>query len=230
MKIGILQTGHVPEPLAARHGSYPAMFERLLDGHGFTFETYVVVDGAFPADIHASDAYLITGSAHGAYEDHPWIPRLETFIRDCYAAGIPIAGICFGHQIMAQALGGRVEKFAGGWGLGQTSYRMSDRIRDVLALHQDQVVEKPPEAKVIASTDFCANAGFAYRGRAISFQPHPEFSPAYMRDLIAYKIGKGISKEEADRALAALREENDAPEIALQLAEFFKAAKADKAA
>lgn len=230
MKIGILQTGHVPEPLMKRHGSYPSMFERLLDGNGFSFETFVVVDGNFPESVHSCDAWLITGSAHGAYEDHAFIPPLEDFIRASYAAGVPIAGICFGHQIMAQALGGKVEKYSGGWGVGHTHYKMGEREHAVLAMHQDQVVEKPADAEVIASSEFCRNAGLAYKGKAISFQPHPEFTPEYMRDLIAFKAGKGLPEEQAKVAIEAVEDENDAADIARQLARFFLAARAEKAA
>ena len=67
----------------------------------------------FPEGIHDADGWLITGSRHGAYEDHPWIPPLEEFIRDAYAAQVPLVGICFGHQIIAQAMGGKVEKYQG---------------------------------------------------------------------------------------------------------------------
>ena len=97
MKIGILQTGHVPAELTERHGEYPAMFEAMLAGNGFTFESWAVVDNDFPASIHSADGWLITGSRHGAYEDHPWIAPLEAFIRAAYAAEVPMAGICFGH-------------------------------------------------------------------------------------------------------------------------------------
>ena len=231
MKIGILQTGHVPEPLVERHGEYPSMFERLLDGNGFSFETYIVVENRFPESVHSCDAWLVTGSAHGAYEPHDFIPPLEVFIREAYAEGVPIAGICFGHQIMAQALGGKVVKFDGGWGVGHTEYLTPEGKRTILAMHQDQVVEKPADAEVIASTDFCSNAGLVYKGKAISFQPHPEFSPDYMRDLIRYKIERGTMPiEQAKAALDAVGDENDSREIAVQLASFFLAAKAEKAA
>lgn len=231
MKIGILQTGYVPEPLVEDHGEYPSMFETMLTGHGFTFETFMVVENVFPDSVHACDAWLVTGSAHGAYEPHEFIPPLEAFIRDAYADGVPMAGICFGHQIMAQALGGRVVKFDGGWGVGHTEYEMADRNRTILAMHQDQVVEKPQDAEVIASTDFCKNAGLAYKGKAISFQPHPEFTPEYMRGLIRYKMERGgMPLEQAKAALDAIPDENDSAEIAAQLATFFLEAKAEKAA
>ncbi|WP_075997742.1 type 1 glutamine amidotransferase [Salaquimonas pukyongi] len=234
MKIGILQTGHVPEDLVKQHGEYPAMFERMLSGHGFTFETWAVVDNELPDSIYSADAWLITGSRHGAYEDHAFIPPLEAFIRKAYAAEVPLAGICFGHQILAQALGGKVVKFPGGWGLGQTVYKMGEEEIELLALHQDQVVEKPEAAEVIASTDFCANAGLAYPGangiKAISFQPHPEFSTQYLRDLIVTRSGVAFPEEQGNAALSSVKEKNDSDKIAQQLADFFLKARASQAA
>ncbi|PQO41160.1 type 1 glutamine amidotransferase [Blastopirellula marina] len=228
MKIGILQAGYVPEPLAEKYGQYPAMFQRLLAGHGFEFETYVVAAGQFPESIHACDGWLITGSKDGAYEPHAYIPPLEDLIREIYAAEIPLAGICFGHQIMAQALGGKVAKFDGGWNLGQTRYQIGADEIQCLALHQDQVITKPAGAELIATSDFCVNAGFAYAGKrgtkAISFQFHPEFSPAYTRDSIAAKSGNLYTEDQAQTAIDAIGEQNDSTRIGQQLAEFFLAA------
>lgn len=223
MKIGILQTGHLPEELSTRHGTYPDMFARLLSSHGFMFVTFHVVDGEFPSDIHQCHGWLITGSRHGAYEPHPWIPPLEEFIRKAYAAGVPLAGICFGHQIMAQALGGKVEKHAGGWGVGRNRYRMQGGEEVVLhAMHQDQVTVRPPEVEVIASSEFCENAGFAYKGKAISFQPHPEFTSEFMRDLISVRAGTVFTSDQASEAICGLGDEGDSAKIADRIAAFFK--------
>ncbi len=153
MRIGILQTGLAPEALAQDMGDYPDMFARLLDGHGFTFQTWKVVDGEFPEDVHAADGWLITGSRHGVYEDHPWIPPLEAFIRDAFAAHVPVVGICFGHQIVAQAMGGKVERYAGGWAVGATEYDFGDETLRLNAWHRDQVIRAPDGAQVVASND-----------------------------------------------------------------------------
>lgn len=223
MKIGILVTGHVPDELSTRHGTYPDMFARLLAGHGFGFEAWPVVDGVFPPDVHACDGWLITGSRHGAYEPHGWIPPLEDFIRKAYEEGVPIAGICFGHQIMAQALGGKVEKYSGGWGVGRTRYRTVDGDEvELHAMHQDQVTVAPPEARVIASSPFCRNAGFAYQRNAISFQPHPEFNAEFMRDLISARSGSLLPADQADNAIDSLGDEGDSARIAERIAAFFK--------
>ena len=122
MKIGILQTGLAPAELAAQSGEYPEMFADLLKGHGFDFASWAVVNGDFPSGPEAADGWLITGSRHGAYDDLPWIAPLEELIRGIVAQERPLVGICFGHQIMAQALGGKVEKFKGGWSVGPTQY------------------------------------------------------------------------------------------------------------
>lgn len=158
MLIGILQTGEAPDVLSAEMGDYPDMFRRLLDGKGFAFRTYRVLDMDFPASVHDCDGWLITGSRHGVYEEHAFIPPLEAFIRAAREARVPLVGICFGHQIVAQALGGRVERSDKGWAVGPTAYDFGgDRI--VLnAWHRDQVIEPPDGAEVIASNSFCENA------------------------------------------------------------------------
>ncbi len=224
MKIGILQCGHLEKEIKKKHGDYEDMFSVLLAGNGFAFETYLVVDNQFPGSVDECDGWLVTGSAHGTYDELEWITPLEDFIQRSYNNSVPIAGICFGHQIMAQALGGKVEKYSGGWGIGHTQYSLiqDDSYVDLLALHQDQVVETPPEAHVIACTEFCANAGLAYKGRAISFQPHPEFTPQFMRDIIEHKIKLGLSKELGEAALARIGTQYDSARIARQLTDFYK--------
>jgi len=224
MKIGILQCGHLDDEIVKIHGRYDHLYSTMLAGNGFEFSYYNVVDNEFPASIDECDGWLVSGSRHGAYEDFEWIAPLEDFIRQSYDKNIPIVGICFGHQIMAQALGGKVEKYSGGWGMGHTRYSLTqdDSYVDLLAYHQDQVVEAPPQARVIACTDFCANAGLAYQGSALSFQPHPEFTPEFMRDLIEHKIRLGLPRETGEAALADIGNQYDSTRIAGLLVDFFK--------
>ena len=227
MKIGILQTGRAPEELRDEHGDYDGMFARLLAADDFEFEAHPVLEGVFPAGPAACDAWVITGSKHGVYEDHPWIPPLEELLRAAYAKAIPIVGICFGHQILAQALGGKVEKFTGGWDVGLTPYRMTgdtaapEALR-LMAWHQDQVIEPPADARVVGSTPFCKYAALAYGDSALTIQPHPEFSAGYMRDLIEARRDV-LPEEVAERGLASVDPDNDSAKFAEWVKAFLRA-------
>ena len=222
MKIGILVTGHPPDELHDQFGAYDAMFRALLDGNGFDFETFAVVDNQFPESAYQADGWIITGSRHGAYEDHVWIPPLEDLIREIQKSGNPLIGVCFGHQIIAQALGGRVEKFKGGWSVGRTEYHMGERTIAINAWHQDQVVEKPADADVFASTSFCANAGLVYGDSIWTIQPHPEYGSDFISALIE-KRGKGVVPDTLlAEATANLNRPTDRMEIAGVMADFFR--------
>lgn len=223
MHIGILQTGHAADPIRAERGDYDDMFRRLLDGHGFTFTTWNVVDGDFPAGPDAADAWLITGSRHGAYDHLPWIEPLEELIRAIREAGRPLVGICFGHQIIAQALGGRVEKFAGGWSVGPQSYRIEGTEYRVAAWHQDQVVEPPAGARVIGESDFCRYAALAYDG-ILTVQPHPEFDAETVASLIEHRGRGSVPDDLLEDAGAGLAEPMDRGLMADRLAAFLKGA------
>lgn len=225
MKIGILQTGYIPDELAQAHGDYPSMYQEMLSGHGFEWAVYPVVDNNFPESVDECDGWLVTGSRHGAYEAHDWIPPLEDFIRSAYSNDVPIVGICFGHQVIAQALGGSVEKFNGGWGAGKQVYQMNGSNIAIQAMHQDQVIEKPQDAEVIASSEFCKYAGFAYKNKALSYQPHPEFTTEFTRDLINFRKGETLPSEQAEQILRDIDGDLDTIRLATDIASFFKQAR-----
>ena len=148
MRIGILKCGQSPEVLRGDLGDYDTMFERLLAGRGFEFDSYHVEAMEFPDTPQSADGWLLTGSRHGAYEDHAFIPPLEDFIRAAYAQAVPMVGICFGHQIIAQALGGKVVKHPAGWAVGPQDYDFGGERITLNAWHQDQVVTLPEGAEV----------------------------------------------------------------------------------
>ncbi len=221
MKIGILLTGHVPDELIAENGDYHLVFAAMLDGHGFSFDTYAVVDGEFPSGPDAADGWLITGSKHGAYEDLPWIPRLEALIREIHARKQPLIGVCFGHQVIATALGGKVEKYSGGWAVGRTEYIQDGQTLTLNAWHQDQVTRRPEGARLLASSDSCENAILAYEDHIWTVQPHPEFVAEYVRGL-ARTRGRGVVPDAILKAAVAdLDGPVDNAAIADHMAAFF---------
>ena len=229
MRLGILQTGEVNSALVGRFGEYPDMFARLYRAADPAVEprSYAVVRGGLPEAPGECDAWLITGSRHGVYDDLPWIEPLKRFLRRARAAEVPVIGVCFGHQIMAEAFGGRAEKSAKGWGVGVQEYQLVGRpgwMADapermaVHVLHQDQVTAVPADATCLASSPFCEYAMLAYGDaeapEAISIQSHPEFDEAFMRALVERIGGDRIPREVADDALASLGVAVSGPDFA----------------
>jgi GMP synthase-like glutamine amidotransferase len=215
MLIGILETGRPPEEFEGAYPDYPTAFRQLLcaDAPAWRFRSFAVLDNELPEGVNTCDAWLVTGSRFGAYEQIGWITRLEQFLRDAYAAAVPIAGICFGHQLLAQALGGRVLKSDKGWGVGVHAYQLdempawADETPDefvIQAFHQDQVVELPSDARVLGGSEFCPNGLLVYGDKALSFQGHPEFAADYASALLESRRGTLLPTQVADAALAGV--------------------------
>jgi GMP synthase-like glutamine amidotransferase len=227
VKVAILETGRPPAQLAAEHGDYIAMFRSLI-GPEFVTDAYHVEAGELPARPGDHDAYLITGSPAGVYEDRPWIARLSTFLRQAKGQA-QLVGICFGHQIMAEAFGGRVEKSERGWGIGLQRYTVRERASwmdaaDSIAIpvsHQDQILVQPPATRILAASAFTPFGMLAYDDQpAISMQFHPEFEPGYARALIA---ARRDFLPDADAAIASLDAPDDRARVAAWIRRFLEA-------
>lgn len=222
MKIGILQTGRAPDALIDKTGDYDAFFRRLLGGHDFDFETFAVLDGEFPKGPEEADGWLVTGSRFGVYEGHDWIAPLEELIRAIHGQNRPMIGVCFGHQVIAQALGGKVAKFDGGWAIGPTTYDLNGEKVTLNAWHQDQVIEKPQSATAVGANSFCENAMLAYGDTIWTVQAHPEFQSDFVGDLIDAR-GRGVVPDSVlDAAKDKLNARIDSGKIAAFMAAFFK--------
>lgn len=223
MNIGILQCGQPPDEVREHHGGYERLYPALLDGFGFSFTTYDVEASKFPADVREQKGWLISGSRHGAYESHDFIPHLERFIRSAYVARVPLVGICFGHQILAKALGGDVEPFSGGWAVGRQSYYAEDiGTLHLNAWHRDQVTEPPSAARTFMSNAFCKHAGLTYGTQAWSVQAHPEFSAAVLSSLLtSQRAIDNVPASLLDTAALQLDQPIDNMAIAKAIAAFF---------
>ncbi|MGJ4939551.1 type 1 glutamine amidotransferase [Bradyrhizobium sp. HKCCYLS1011] len=192
-RVTIIETGLIPSRYRARHGTFPEMFARMIHAEdpSIGVDVVSVLGGAQLPDPASLQAILITGSPAGVYDELDWIAPLEDFVRAAYANSTPMVGVCFGHQLIAQAMGGIVRKSDKGWGIGRHVYQVmpgNGVIEDVeLAIvcsHQDQVIAAPRDARTILSSPFTEHAGLLYaNGATLTVQPHPEFDTDFVHAL-----------------------------------------------
>jgi GMP synthase-like glutamine amidotransferase len=232
VRLGILKTDVVRDEWVADFGEYPDMFMALLAAEDaeLEFAVYDVQQGQYPEDIDEVDAYLITGSKASVYEDQQWIAQLMDFVRELHAREKKILGICFGHQLVAQALGGKTEKSPKGWGVGMQGYEFSELPEwhdqgeanfHILASHQDQVVELAEGARVLAGSDFCENGVCQVGNHILTFQAHPEFVSDYSREIMDFRR-EAIGEPTYTSGMASLAEAPQQSRVARWMLAFLK--------
>ena len=236
MHIGILRTDSVRPEWVPTYGEYHHMFERLLlaEDDALTFTTWNAEAGELPDSVEAADSFLITGSKSSVYDHKDWIRALEGFVRDCHAARRKLIGICFGHQLVAQALGGTVGKSDKGWGVGvncynvdQTAFELADGDQFcLLASHQDQVMAMPPGAQQIATNDHCEVAGMTLGDHILTFQGHPEFTVEFAEAL--YRSREALYQPaQYQHAMRSLSNQHDNQTASRWIIDFILANKAN---
>lgn len=232
MHICIYEADRPAETLIPRFGSYADMFERWLgaalpEAH-FT-RVHLAAGEAAPAPGHA-DGVLISGARAGVTDGLPWVADLIGHLRDLRAARVPVAGVCFGHQVMAEAFGGRVDRAARGWTIGRHLHRPTPAGTTLfgagplacVSVHQDQVIDPPPGAEVVLSSETSPHGGFRYDFPALSVQFHPEFGADYVEAVLGNGLGLRFSDDVAAEARRGLREPLDTSIIAAGFARFFR--------
>lgn len=232
MHIRILETGEPPEPLKSQFGDYPSMFNRLLSPHAphFSYSVTALHRGDPAPPLSDFDGLLITGSATGVYDGLDWIETAEKLVQQTAKAGKPQVGICFGHQLMAQAFGGKAEKSDRGWGVGVHEYKVSGdaawmnppsgRLACAVS-HQDQVTQAPDGARILGGSEFCPLGIIDYgRAPAISFQQHPEFASEYGETLLRFRADR-IPKDRLEPGVASYKNRSDRDLMGKWIANFF---------
>lgn len=195
MPVNILLCDTFPGRLPDFIPNYESLFFDLFDSAvGPTdYKVYQTWQGELPSDVTTDELYLIPGSLDSAYDDKPWIVALLRWIEYAYSRGAKMMGVCFGHQVIARALGGEVRQYEGGMGVGVRASRVIDEqmkpyfddgVMRLLYSHHDQVVALPQDAVLCATSDFCVNESFRIGRQVLTFQGHPEFTVAYSRHLL----------------------------------------------
>lgn len=195
MKIKILLCDTFPGLLPDFITSYVSMFTRLFDAvdENIEYEVYRTMDGELPELLSFDGFCLITGCNLSAYDEIEWIEKLRRWIVCAATADVRLVGICFGHQVIAQALGGSVERAPQGWGTGvrESTVDDDDALRffpdgkmRLLYNHHDQVVRLPRGARLVAHSDFCPIESFRIGEIVLTFQGHPEYVPEYSKHLL----------------------------------------------
>lgn len=229
MKTLLIETGQPPEPICEQFGDYPRMMIDFISPFlpDTEFETCSLIKNERLPRLDHISSIIILGSPHGVYDDIAWINPLMSFIQSAAYRQIPQVGICFGHQIIAKAMGGIVEKAPNGWGIGCHSYdcrlenywNSAPQKLNLLVSHQDQVIEKPRDSIVLAHSSFTPNAILAYPDyNILTCQAHPEYSLDFIRAIIEYRRGTRFCDELADKAIASLQNEINPDEFAKLMA------------
>ncbi|MEM6896912.1 MAG: type 1 glutamine amidotransferase [Pseudomonadota bacterium] len=223
MRIAIFMANTDESAFAQRHPKDGAKFTDLmaLARPHWTYPVFAVKDGVFPTDLGELDGVIITGSPASANAGEPWMQELEALIRTLLAREIPIFGACFGHQIVAKAVGGRVARNPQGWvkGVVQADYAEGPLL--AYASHTEQVVDLPAGAEMIASSAGCPVAAFRIPGQVETTQYHPEMTPEFFEALLE-EVAPTLPAKVVDQARASLAAVPSREAWAARMTRFFE--------
>ena len=236
MRVTIIETGRAPGQLSEAYPRYPDMFAALLGeaDAGLSFDVVKLVDGEALPDPAACEAVVITGSPSGVYDQTPWMDPLRDFVRGVFRAKTPMVGVCFGHQIIADAMGGDVRKSDKGWGVGRHTYDLLEHRPwmagagasvSLAVSHQDQVITPPAGVVTLARSAHAEHAMLEYTDAPVmSVQGHPEFGDQFVAALYAARRGR-LSDAQVDGAIASLAERHDNEMVGRWMARFLRSAR-----
>lgn len=228
MRVGLLLCDHLDPDAAAVAGDYPELYAAALGPHGIELEVFDLTAGRFPASTSDCQAWLTSGSRLSAYTDEGFIPDLVELLGRLADEERPNAGICFGHQVTARALGGTVARSEAGWGVGARTFDVvapapwmepAGHTMTILMSHQDQVTDLPADAELVATAGYCPVGGYRVGDHVFCVQGHPEFV-APLSAHLATRRRAVIGDDVVDAALASLAGPLDHPAISAWIAAF----------
>lgn len=235
ISLGILQTNH--DKSVEVGDAFPDdahRFRDLFDAQEerFQYRVYMTIGGEVPTDLDAHDAFMITGSPLSVLDEHVFTDDLLRFIQRCDEEKKPLMGACFGHQAIALALGGKVERSSGGYNVGieqthfhtRTPWMTPSRVEvPMYVFHEDQVTQLPDDCTLLGSTPGCRIASFAKGNHIFTTQAHPEFSREFMECVLNF-TESSMPPEKAQAARDSLQATPAGQVFATWCTEFFKQA------
>lgn len=232
MKIGLLKCDIIKKELLHIAGDCSDFFIDLFSRYApnVSLEIYDVQNGRYPNSLDECEGYITTGSAYSVYDAEPWIRRFQEFVRELHQNSVKLVGICFGHQMIAEALGGKCEKSEQGWGVGVKNVSIISKKAwmkpelnsySLIVSHRDQVCRLPEGSEVLGTSAYCPNSMFMVGDHFLGIQGHPEFTAAYTDALILSRLEK-IGKTKAEHARESLKEEVQSDVITRWIENFFR--------
>jgi len=232
VKIGLLQCDNVMPEYQAAFGDYSDFFGNLFHRYApeIVLEPFDIQRDEYPKDPDRYSGFIGTGSSFSVWEDLPWINQLKQFTRYLYHNGNKFIGICFGHQMIAEALGGRCEKSDRGWGIGVKKVIINQKKKSMeperdsyqlIVSHQDQISKLPESAEVIGGNEHCPYSIISVGRHFLGIQGHPEFTPAYSRRLMQSRIDR-IGLKAVQEAEKTLKDRTDEGLVTHWMANFFR--------
>ena len=236
MRIGILICDQIRPEFEGQFDDYPIMLEQMMLKIDSTLEFtfYQAFKGHLPANVDECDVYLTTGSKHSVNDALPWIEELLQFVALLDSHKKKLVGICFGHQLIAKALGGSVSTSEKGWGIGvafnqvtQAQTWMVDESNqapsglDIVVSHKEQVDQLPAHTKVVASSTFCPSFMIQVETHMLGIQGHPEFSTDYSMALTNTRLDL-IPANRVREGFNSLNAHVDDLKLATWILNFFK--------